>query len=161
MTSWTNPRTWNIGELVTKAMMDTHIRDNFNYIKEQLDLIGVAVLKLTKRQGGSSTDWNTAGTTNFTPTAENIKIQTGVTTFTVVSSVNTMANSITFPIAFTNKPMMLIGLQTDSELSTPGASAPVCGAESISTSGCNIRIKSEYGMYIGTVITVAWLAIGE
>jgi hypothetical protein len=29
MATWTTPRTWNIGELVTKAMMDTHIRDNF------------------------------------------------------------------------------------------------------------------------------------
>lgn len=30
MTDWTNPRTWNIGELVTKALMDTEIRDHFN-----------------------------------------------------------------------------------------------------------------------------------
>jgi hypothetical protein len=28
MNDWTTPRTWNIGELITKAMLDTQIRDN-------------------------------------------------------------------------------------------------------------------------------------
>jgi len=26
--AWTDPRTWTIGEIVTKAIMDTHVRDN-------------------------------------------------------------------------------------------------------------------------------------
>ncbi len=30
MPGWTTPRTWTDGELVTKAIMDPHIRDNFN-----------------------------------------------------------------------------------------------------------------------------------
>lgn len=30
--AWTTPRTWTIGELVTKAVMDTHVRDNLNAI---------------------------------------------------------------------------------------------------------------------------------
>ena len=28
--AWTDPRTWTIGEIVTKAIMDTHVRDNLN-----------------------------------------------------------------------------------------------------------------------------------
>ena len=28
--AWTNPRTWTDGELVTKAIMDTHIKGNFD-----------------------------------------------------------------------------------------------------------------------------------
>lgn len=28
--SWTTPRTWTTGELVTKSIMDTHVRDNLN-----------------------------------------------------------------------------------------------------------------------------------
>jgi hypothetical protein len=28
MTDWTTPRTWSIGELITKSIMDTHVRDN-------------------------------------------------------------------------------------------------------------------------------------
>ncbi|MGH7206831.1 MAG: hypothetical protein ACREI2_11550, partial [Nitrospiraceae bacterium] len=26
--AWTNPKTWSIGELVTAAMLNTHVRDN-------------------------------------------------------------------------------------------------------------------------------------
>lgn len=30
--AWTTPRTWSIAEKVTKAMMDTHVRDNMNEV---------------------------------------------------------------------------------------------------------------------------------
>lgn len=30
--AWTAPRTWTTGELVTKGIMDTHVRDNFNAV---------------------------------------------------------------------------------------------------------------------------------
>jgi hypothetical protein len=30
--AWTTPRTWTTGELVTKTIMDTHVRDNFNWL---------------------------------------------------------------------------------------------------------------------------------
>ncbi len=29
---WSNPRTWNVGEIVTKAIMDAHVRDNLLYL---------------------------------------------------------------------------------------------------------------------------------
>jgi len=32
--AWTAPRTWVVGELVTAAIMNTHIRDNFSYLKD-------------------------------------------------------------------------------------------------------------------------------
>jgi hypothetical protein len=31
--SWTTPRTWTIAEFVTKAILDTHVRDNLNALK--------------------------------------------------------------------------------------------------------------------------------
>lgn len=31
--SWTSPRTWLTGELVTAALLNTHVRDNLNYAK--------------------------------------------------------------------------------------------------------------------------------
>jgi len=34
--AWTNPRTWTDGELITKAIMDPHIRDNFLAVGEHL-----------------------------------------------------------------------------------------------------------------------------
>jgi len=36
--AWTAPRTWNIGELVTKVIMDTHIRDNLNYLASTMEV---------------------------------------------------------------------------------------------------------------------------
>lgn len=35
MPGWTTPRTWTDGELVTKAIMDPHIRDNLNFLRSQ------------------------------------------------------------------------------------------------------------------------------
>ena len=37
--AWTAPRTWVVGELVTAAIMNTHIRDNQIYLKTQTDLL--------------------------------------------------------------------------------------------------------------------------
>lgn len=31
--AWTTPRTWVVGETVTAANMNTHVRDNFDYLK--------------------------------------------------------------------------------------------------------------------------------
>lgn len=31
--AWTAPKTWSVGELVTAANMNTHVRDNLNYLK--------------------------------------------------------------------------------------------------------------------------------
>lgn len=36
MANWTSPRTWGIGELVTADMLNTHVRDNMNYLKDSL-----------------------------------------------------------------------------------------------------------------------------
>lgn len=32
MTTWTESRDWIVGEIVTKDIMDTYIRDNLNYL---------------------------------------------------------------------------------------------------------------------------------
>ena len=59
---------------------------------------------ITGRQGGSATDWNTQGTTNYTPTLP--KIYVGTTRLTVTSG-STSAVGVTFPAAYTNKPIAL------------------------------------------------------
>ncbi len=35
--AWTTPRTWVTGELVTAAIMNTHVRDNEDYLKTETD----------------------------------------------------------------------------------------------------------------------------
>ena len=46
---WTTPRTWTDGELVGKAIMDPHIRDNLNY------LYHVAIMKASDETVNNST----------------------------------------------------------------------------------------------------------
>ena len=36
---WTSPRTWNVGEIVTKVLMDLHIRDNLKYLKGESGVV--------------------------------------------------------------------------------------------------------------------------
>lgn len=161
MTDWTNPRTWSIGELVTKAIMDTHIRDNLIYLKEQFDVIGdlSTTLKLINRQGGSATDWDSDGVTTYSP--ENVKIQVGVTTFTVPdTSTIRMQNTITFPTAYSNNPIVFCSVISDSNFSTGGAYSPTSQSQVIDETSAYIRIKSTFNFNISTVIDVAWIAIG-
>jgi hypothetical protein len=47
--AWTTPRTWTTDEVVTKAIMDTHIRDNLNYLKGRIDAT------LTNKSGSNLT----------------------------------------------------------------------------------------------------------
>lgn len=35
---WTPPRTWTVGELVTAGLLNTHLRDNLEFVKAQIDL---------------------------------------------------------------------------------------------------------------------------
>lgn len=34
---WTAPRTWNVGEVVTESHLNTHLRDNLEYLKQRDD----------------------------------------------------------------------------------------------------------------------------
>jgi len=41
-TSWTTPKSWGAEEVVTATMLNTHIRDNMLYLKEQVDTLSGA-----------------------------------------------------------------------------------------------------------------------
>ena len=94
-------------------------------------------------------------------TPENVKIQVGVTSFTVPdTSTIRMQNTITFPTTYSNKPIVFCTVISDSNFSTGGAHSPVSQAEVINTSSAYIRIKAPYNFNISTAIDVAWMAIG-
>jgi microcystin-dependent protein len=44
---WHTPRTWNVGELVTKVMLDEQIRDNMNYLFSAAYPIGSIYIETT------------------------------------------------------------------------------------------------------------------
>lgn len=147
---WTAPRTWNIGELVSKALLDTHVRDNLIYLKEKLDLS----LILSNRVGGNASNWNTGGSTTYTIT--NPVIQLGVTT---IGSITTAYNSwymgsttVTFPTAFSNYPMILA-----SPINVVAFNLITIIPTNISSTGFTLQGMSNSSM--GTQ-AVAWVAIG-
>lgn len=47
--SWTTPRTWVTGEVLSKTNLDTHVRDNLNYLKTNIAL--EAAVELTISSG--------------------------------------------------------------------------------------------------------------
>ncbi len=60
MTSWVAPRTYTTGEILTKSILDTHVRDNELHLFEQI------------HSGTSTPGW-----ASYTPTLTNITIGDG------------------------------------------------------------------------------------
>lgn len=76
--AWTTPKTWTVGEIVTAAMLNTHVRDNF------VDLDSRA------RPTSAMTDVveSTTSTSyvNLTTTGPSVTVVTGVSAIVIVSS---------------------------------------------------------------------------
>jgi hypothetical protein len=103
------------------------------------------------RQGGSATEWDTAGTSNYTPTTN--KIQVGTITATWGSNTPMVAVSVTFPVAFTYKPIILLSIDTNS------------GTETFSywlysTSASAFTVRCYHAGVDPTSTIIRWLAIG-
>lgn len=109
---------------------------------------------ITGRQGGSATDWNTQGTTNYATTLP--KIYVGTTRLTVTSG-STSAVAVTFPSAYTNKP---IALATGMLIASGSTGGPISVHTQPSASGLSLYVTIVPGTPTFTV-DVAWMAIGE
>lgn len=98
--------------------------------------VGNRVPALTRRQGGSATDWDEYGTTNYTPTA--VRMQVGKCDSPGASL------TVTFPVAFSDAPLVWI---TTNDPAYPGA---VTGAfyNGFTANGLQASVM------------VSWLAIG-
>jgi len=136
---------------IDQAHMGANSVDSAQYVDASIDTahlaadsvddtkVGNRVPALTRRQGGSATNWNTAGTTGYTPTT--VRMQTGVATVTTFAT-------ITFPTAFSAIPLVLVSLIDSQE------SGFMVSAEVIDAASCYIYGES------GVAHDIAWLAIG-
>jgi hypothetical protein len=108
-----------------------------------------------KRQGGSATNWNSPGTTTYTPTVA--KIQTGVVRFSSISSAvgsyYYQTITVTYPEAFTYIPHIICSIMA---IGTP---AYLLSAQTatIGTTTCVFYIISSNS----TAADLSWTAIGE
>jgi len=107
---------------------------------------------VTSRQGGSATDWNTQGTTDYAVSSP--KIYVGVARLSVTSGSGSSV-SITFPSAYTNKPVAL----ASPLLVISGSPGGLGIATQPSKTGLSL-----FPLFTGTVtfvVDVVWMSIGE
>ena len=104
------------------------------------------------RQGGSGSVWSTPGTTAYTPSGSIIQI--GVQNITV-SSGGTASVAITYPTAYSDRPLIFLSENMSGSLSYTWST----GWTDDTTTGFNLHLKFANTSQTGT-FTVAWMAIG-
>lgn len=113
--------------------------------------VGNRVPQFYRRQGGSATDWDSAGTTTYTPGM--VRMQSGVIAVTLSASAFG-STAVTFPVAFSAKPNIICGIAN-----SPGSGilfAPQ--AQSISTTGFTAYIAANTSLSV--TVNIGWFAIG-
>lgn len=106
-------------------------------------MVGNRVPQFYRRQGGSATDWSSAGTSTQTPTT--VRMQAG--SFTVPAS--SSPSTVTFPVAFSNAPLVVATSQSDGVFTT---------VQSVGASSFGVLARAYSGSYPGAVVN--WIAIG-
>lgn len=102
------------------------------------------------RQGGSSSDVTTEGTTTYDTSGDPIFIQTGT------KLIDANPKTITFPTAFTQKPQLFVQVITQ-----VGANCyAITPSSGITTTTCTIGVITDSGV-ANTGQTVFWMAIGK
>lgn len=104
--------------------------------------------KLRQRQGGSATNWSTAGTTNYDYSGTNVFIQAGAQATSGGGSV-----AITFPVTFNQVPIIVCTVVTAATLN---AFARISAK---SATGFTAQLIADTGA--GATETFNWIAIGE
>lgn len=112
---------------------------------------GDRVPQFYRRQGGSASDWSVVGTSTQTPGA--VRMQGGAIEVTVTASLGG-AISVTFPAAFSNKPLVYVSIAEDI------ATNYIASVTAVSASSITIQVLHYEGSTLTNTVTVNWLAIG-
>lgn len=113
---------------------------------------GARLPQFYRRQGGNALDWSIAGTTTYTPGA--VRIQAGSVSLAVPGSGSgSSVDPITFPIAFSDKPLVFVTV-----LAPNNANVPIAWTNTISTTLFGLE-RISANATSGTAV-FAWLAIG-
>jgi hypothetical protein len=127
------------GELADSAVDDTKL--------------GNRVPQMYRRQGGSASIWGTPGTTEYTP--GEVMMQAGIASGSMGAGVATQDLTITYPVAFSAGPLVLLTMAAPSENQTyyiwhqytPGPSAIIVNVVRFTTTN-------------SITYSIQWLAIG-
>jgi len=111
--------------------------------------VGDRVPQFYRRKGGSSSDWDTGGTTNYTPTTVRMQVGSDAWSGSAASSGN---KSITFPTSFSNNPIVFVGIRN------AAPSGFSIGAANVSSSGFTFYWADDVSTR--TSVGFAWFAVG-
>jgi hypothetical protein len=117
--------------------------------------IGTMIPGLLGRQGGSSGDWSVVGTSNYT-SGLNVRVQAGVRQVTVANGQTAGTATITFPVAFSSKPIMIVSIDTISD----NEGVPTIACYAASASAATIDVLMSTAQSGTTTLYISWLAIG-
>jgi hypothetical protein len=153
--SWTAPRTWTVGEVVTAAMMNAHVRDNLKYVHGDSGTIDLAD---ALRFGNASTLRG-----HRHPYANDRHIESGTLSASLASGAVTNS-SPTFTDAFASAPNVTVGFfnQTDpTGGNTSGNGNPaIAWISALSTTGLTIYIRNNSNSNPSTIVGY-WIAEGQ
>jgi hypothetical protein len=112
------------------------------------------------RQGGNSTRWDTAGTTNYL--VGNVKIQAGANVASWPSASAFFGVNVTFPVPFTERPLVVGTIGNISGVLPLGRSISIQQVVTISTTGVGFNMVTADNLGLGSDrdVTVNWVAIG-
>lgn len=118
-------------------------------------IVGDRVPAFIRRQGGNSSDWSLPGANTYTPSM--VRMEGGATSITITSGSDNARATITFPQAFSNKPLPPFL----SWFVSQGSSDIICTFEALSASSFKIRAANPLGSVSGDhIVWISWLAIG-
>ena len=125
-------------------------------LEDQRDYCHMATALVHRRRGGSSSSWNSGGSTNYT--VGGTRIQSGVATLTWDSNDQSDTKSVTFPVAYSQKPLIFLTL-LNAASSQKRTLLP--SVESVSASSVTLRGQRTDGTSsLSTTADVQWVAIG-
>lgn len=109
-------------------------------------IVGNRVPQFYRRQGGSATDWSSAGTTTQTPTS--VRMQAGSVSVSYTGGLGTA--TVTFPTAYSNTPLAFA--------TANASSGTICAIQSVSSTQVVIYMSVPGGG--SGSLPAFWLAIG-
>ncbi len=110
-------------------------------------IAGNRVPQFYRRQGGDANDWSVVGANNYTPTA--VRMQAGAQ-LEVAGAAHFGDIPITFPVAFSNPPLIVATAQSDDHN---------VAADTITANGFLLKYKSISDSAVGTIVA-NWFAVG-
>lgn len=126
-------------------------------LEDQRDPCHYATALIHRRRGGSSTNWISPGSSNYSPGG--VKIQCGTATLEWDDNDNSDVTRVTFPTAYTQKPLVRLTILNGGDSTKRKLLTTV---ESVNTSYCEIRgQRTDSSGDLTTTCAVTWIAKGS